>query len=68
MLERLAKRSGRRITVGEDKADDTSDHIAALRKINVTPHVAQNNPPTKTGKTRRSAIDQRAAAMFPVPG
>jgi len=27
--------------------------------MNVTPHVTQNNGPTKTGKRRRSAIDGR---------
>lgn len=59
MLKDQSKRSGRRITAGEDKAYDTADHIAALRKINVTPHVAQNDAPTKTGKRRRSAIDRR---------
>lgn len=46
-----------RVTVGEDKAYDTSDHIEALREINVTPHVAQNDSETKTGKRRKSAID-----------
>ena len=47
------------ITAGEDKAYDTADHVAALRGMNVTPHVTQNNAVTKTGKTRRSAIDGR---------
>lgn len=51
MLKRKAK-SGR-ITVGEDKAYDTADHVAALRGIGVTPHVAQNDT------ARRSAIDAR---------
>jgi hypothetical protein len=37
----------------------TSDHVAALRAANVTPHVAQNNSTTKTGKQRKSAIDGR---------
>jgi transposase len=59
MLARQAKRSRRRITAGEDKAFDTADHVAALRKIGVTPHVAQNEAATKTGKRRRSAIDRR---------
>ena len=59
MLKKQAKGS-KRITVGEDKAYDTSDHIAALRRMNVTPHVAQNDSLTKTGKRRRSAIDARA--------
>jgi transposase len=59
MLKTQAKCAGGRITVGEDKAYDTQDHVAALRKIDVTPHVAQNNSETKTGKRRKSAIDGR---------
>jgi hypothetical protein len=43
MLKAQAKRARRRITVGEDKAYDTQDHVAALRNIGVTPHVAQND-------------------------
>lgn len=58
MLKGKAKR-GRRITVGEDKAYDASDHVEAMRKLNVTPHVAQNQATTKTGKTRKSAVDNR---------
>ena len=59
MLKTIAKEAGQRITVGEDKAYDTSDHVAALRAANVAAHVAQNNSVTKTGKSRRSAIDGR---------
>ena len=59
MLKSRARRRGRRITVGEDKAYDTRDHVAALRRINVTPHVAQNDALTKTGRRRTSAIDKR---------
>jgi hypothetical protein len=33
--------------------------VAALRDIGVTPHVAQNNATTKTGRQRKSAIDGR---------
>ena len=33
--------------------------IAALRRIDVTPHVAQNDSLTKTGKRRKGAIDAR---------
>jgi transposase len=54
-----ARHSGRRITVGEDKAYDTRDHVTALREMNVTPHVAQNDSVTKTGRRRTSAIDAR---------
>ena len=59
MLEPKRKTIGHRITVGSDKAYDTRDHIKALRTLGVTPHVAQNKSPTKTGKLRRSAIDWR---------
>ena len=59
MLEARSKAVGRRITAGEDKAYDTADHVANLRASNVTPHVTQNNGPTKTGKSRCSAIDER---------
>ena len=59
MLRRKARRRGRRITVGEDKAYDTRDHVTALRRLNVTPHVTQNDALTKTGRRRTSAIDRR---------
>src|SRR5216683_7333551 len=62
MLKARSKAAGRRITVGEDKAYDTADHVANLRAIKVTPHVTQNNGLTKTGKIRKSAIDQRTNA------
>jgi hypothetical protein len=50
MLKTRRKAAGRRITVSEDKAYDAADHVAALRTIGVTPHVARNDAPTKTGK------------------
>jgi len=59
MLADQRKQAGRRITAGSDKAYDTSDHVARLREIKVTPHVAQNDSLTKTGKRRKSAIDKR---------
>ncbi len=59
MLAAQREEAGHRISVGEDKAYDTTDHVAALRDLEVTPHVTQNNAPTKTGKVRRSAIDGR---------
>jgi transposase len=59
LLKRKARRRGRRITVGEDKAYDSRDHVTALRRMNVTPHVAQNDALTKTGRRRTSAIDKR---------
>jgi transposase len=42
-----------RTTVGADKLYDTKDFVREMRKLNATPHVAQNN----TG--RKSAIDGR---------
>ena len=45
--------AGGRITLGADKAYDTADFVAEMRRQGVTPHVAQNN------KNRRSAIDGR---------
>jgi transposase len=59
MLAIRRRLTGRRITVGEDKAYDTADHVAKLRAAEITPHVTQNNGLTKTGRQRRSAIDGR---------
>ncbi len=59
MLKARRKAAGRRITVGEDKAYDTAEHVATLRALEVTAHVARNDAVTKTGKRRRSAIDGR---------
>ena len=42
-----------RITLGADKAYDTTDFVAEMRRLGVTLHVAQND------KGRRSAIDGR---------
>ena len=52
MLERLPKRRRRR-TVAADKAYDTKDFVAKIRRLGFTPHVAQNV------NGRRSAIDGR---------
>lgn len=41
------------ITLGGDKEYDTADFITDLRRLGVTPHVAQND------RNRSSAIDQR---------
>jgi len=58
MLKAKAKAAGHRVTVGEDKAHDAANHVANLRAINITPHVAQNDSVTATGKRRHSAIDR----------
>jgi len=57
MLKVKVKEAGGRITVGEDKAYDTADHVAKLREMNITPHVAQYNLGNPSG--RQSAIDGR---------
>ena len=46
----------RRSTLGGDKGYDTSEHVEQLRRLKVTPHVAQNQ------NNRRSAIDARTTA------
>ena len=53
--QRLAKQipGTQRVTLGADKNYDTRDFVRALRKMKVTPHVAQNNT------NRSSAIDGR---------
>lgn len=51
MIETTAP-SGR-VTLGADKAYDVAAHVANLRALGVTPHVAQNTT------NRRSAIDGR---------
>jgi transposase len=51
MIDRHDPGSERRLTLGADKAYDTSDFVAAMRQKCVTPHVAQ--------KIKGSAIDSR---------
>jgi len=52
MVQKLP-RTTRRITLGGDKGYDTEPFVTEIRKLNVTPHVAQNN------SNRKSAIDGR---------
>ena len=59
MLKSKANQAGRRITAREFKPYDSAVHVAFLRAISVTPHLAQNEAITSTGKRRRSAIDGR---------
>jgi hypothetical protein len=59
LLKQMTKETGKTTTVGADKTYDTADHVAALRKLGVIPHVAQNGTQTKTGVRRKSAIDAR---------
>jgi len=51
--------AGQRITLGADKAYDVVEFVEALRERQVTPHIAINGHVTKTGKTRRTAVDGR---------
>ena len=59
MLKAKRKEISRRMTVGEDKAYDCRDHVAALRAADITPHVAKNDSMSKAGRRRKSAIDGR---------
>lgn len=49
----------RRVTLGADKAYDVARFVADLRARAVTPHIAIDGHVTKTGKRRKTAIDQR---------
>lgn len=51
MINRHSPGSTRRLTLGADKGYDSADFVGALRRMVVTPHVAQ--------KARHSAIDGR---------
>ena len=57
MLDR--RPSQRRITLGADKAYDVFGFIADLRARQVTPHIAIDGHLSKTGKPRKTAIDER---------
>jgi len=54
MINRHSPGSTRRLTLGADKGYDSADFVADLRRMVVTPHVAQ--------KARHSAIDGRTGA------
>ena len=49
----------RRITLGGDKLFDSWDFVTALKARKVTPHIAVQGHKTKTGKTRKTAVDHR---------
>lgn len=53
------RKTGRRITLGADKAYDVAAFVEALREREVTPHVAVQGHLTKTGRRRRTKIDKR---------
>jgi transposase len=54
MMKAQRKQKRGRLTLGGDKNYDTREQVAALRQLNVTPHVAQN-----AARPGGSAIDQR---------
>ena len=56
MMKRLPR--GRRSTLGGDKGYDTQAQVRDLRKLGVTPHVAQNDK-GRTQRRRRSNHDAR---------
>jgi transposase len=59
LVNRLRLTVRGRITLGADKGYDTREHVDGLRARGVTPHIARNDHATKTGKRRRSSIDDR---------
>jgi len=59
MIERHSPGSTRRLTLAADKGYDAKPFAAELRAMNVTPHIARHDAVTKTGKRRRSSVDER---------
>lgn len=57
LLDRLQPR--RRITLGADKGYDVLAFVQALRRRQVTPHIATDRRISKTGAVRRSGVDGR---------
>jgi transposase len=53
MVKEVKRKQRRRLTLGADKGYDTNDFTKPMRKLKVTPHVAQNT------SNRASAIDER---------
>ena len=51
--------SRRRITLGADKAYDVFDFVQALKKRNITPHIAINGTISWNGVPRKTAVDRR---------
>jgi hypothetical protein len=51
----------RRITMGADKAYDVVDFVQALKKRNVTPHIAINGNIRWNGIPRKTGLDRRTA-------
>ena len=54
MMKKIKEKRKSRLTLGADKNYDTHDHLAQIRKMNITLHAAQN-----TKRRGGSAIDER---------
>lgn len=54
MLNRKQQGRSRRITVGADKAYDTSDFVRTARELNVTPHVSKHENGRSSNLDRRT--------------
>jgi transposase len=52
-------RKGKRITLGADKAYDVTQFVHDLRARSVTPHIAIDGHRSKTGVSRKTAVDGR---------
>jgi transposase len=59
LVDRRRGRRRRRITLGADKAYDVEAFVQALKRRSVTPHIAIDGHLSKTGKPRKTAIDNR---------
>jgi transposase len=55
---RAIRRAGR-VTLGADKGYDVGSFVAALRELDVTPHIAVNRRVSKHGVVRTTAVDGR---------
>ena len=54
-----AGKAHRRVTLGGDKLFDSWNFVQALKARKITPHIAVQGHESKTGKRRKTAIDQR---------
>lgn len=58
-MGRLRRWERRGFFPGADKNYDARATVADLRGLRVTPHIARNDHPTKTGNRRRSSVGGR---------
>ena len=55
----IADDDGEELALGADKAYDVEAFVQALKDRSVTPHIAVDGHLSKTGKPRKTAIDNR---------